>query len=155
VLLLSETGDNIGVVSIQEALRYAVDKNLDLIEVSAGSNPPVCRVMDLGKYLYKLEKKERGQRKGAKVGKLKNVRISLRISQHDAETKITQTKNFLEKGYKVRIEIFLRGRERMLIHLAREKLEKFYNDISEQVQIKKEGEIKKNPRGMEVIIAKK
>lgn len=142
-------------MSFEKALNYAQERNLDLIEVSKDSNPPVCKIADFGKYLYKLKKKERGQRKGAKLGKIKNIRISLRISEHDLETKINQAKKFLEKGYKVRIEVFLKGREKTLENLAKEKLEKVYEKINTDLQIKKEGEPKKNPRGMEIIISKK
>lgn len=144
-----------GKFSLEKALQYARERNLDLIEVSAKSNPPVCRVMEFGKYLYRLQKKEKTQRKGAKVGKLKNVRISLRISQHDLETKAEKTKKFLEKGYKVRVEVFLRGREKTFSDLAKEKLEKMFENVNAEVPLKKEGEIKKNPRGMEILIAKK
>lgn len=111
--------------------------------------------MDFGKYLYQLEKKERTKRKGVKVGRLKSVRISLRISEHDLETKIKQTNKFLSKGYKVRIEAFLRGREKAFGDLARGKMETMIKKIDEENPIKKEGNIKRNPRGMEIIIAKK
>lgn len=111
--------------------------------------------MNFGKYLYQLEKKERTKRKGAKIGRLKSIRISLRISDHDLETKIKQTKKFLLKGYKVRIEAFLKGREKALGNLAKKKIETMIKKIEEEFSIKKEGNIKKNPRGMEIIIAKK
>lgn len=144
-----------GVFSFEKALEYAKERNLDLIEVSQNSNPPVCRVMDFGKYLYRLQKKERNQRKGAKLGKIKNIRISLRISEHDLQTKINQAKKFLEKGYKVRIEVFLKGREKALENLAKDKLEKVFQNINSELPLKKEGETKKNPRGIEIIISKK
>lgn len=155
VRLISENGENLGVFSFEKALEYAKERNLDLIEVSQNSNPPVCRVMDFGKYLYRLQKKERSQRKGAKLGKIKNVRISLRISEHDLQTKINQAKKFLEKGYKVRIEVFLKGREKALENLAKDKLEEVFQNINSELPLKKEGEIKKNPRGVEIIISKK
>jgi len=145
----------LGVFSFEKALEYAKERNLDLIEVSQNSNPPVCRVMDFGKYLYRLQKKERNQRKGAKLGKIKNIRISLRISEHDLQTKINQAKKFLEKGYKVRIEVFLKGREKALENLAKDKLEKVFQNINSELPLKKEGETKKNPRGIEIIISKK
>lgn len=111
--------------------------------------------MDFGKYMYQQEKKEKKKRKGIKIGKLKNIRISLRISEHDLETKIKQAKKFLEKGYKVKIEVFLKGREKALSSLAKEKLEVAFQKISEEIHLKKESEPKRNPRGMEIIIAKK
>ncbi len=144
-----------GTLSLTDALNYARERNLDLIEVSANSNPPVCRVIEAGKYFYRLKKKERTQRKGAKMGKLKNIRISLKISEHDLETKTEKTKKFLEKGYKVRVEVFLKGREKAFSNLGKEKLEKMLEKINEKIELKKEGEIKKNPRGMEIVISKK
>jgi translation initiation factor IF-3 len=153
--VISEDGKNIGVLSPKEALQNAKERGLDLIEVSKDSNPPVCKIMDFGKYMYQEEKKERKKRKGAKVGKLKNIRISLRISDHDLETKMKQTRKFLDKGYKVRIEVFLRGREKALRNVAREKLESVFKNINSEIPLKREGDIKKNPRGMEIIIAKK
>ena len=105
--------------------------------------------------MYHQEKKERSKRKGTKIGKLKNIRISLRISDHDLGTKTNQAKKFLKKGYKVRIEVFLKGREKRLSNLAKEKLESVFENINSEIKIKKEGDTKKNPRGMEIIISKK
>ncbi|MDD5552155.1 MAG: translation initiation factor IF-3 [Candidatus Pacebacteria bacterium] len=155
IRVIGKEGENLGVLSLEESLQYAKECGLDLIEISRNSNPPVCKVMDLGKYMYQEEKKAKKKRKGAKIGKLKNIRISLRISEHDLETKINQTKKFLEKGYKARIEVFLRGREKALSNLAREKLETVFGNINTKMPLKKEGEIKRNPRGMEIIISKK
>jgi translation initiation factor IF-3 len=155
VRVISEEGKNLGVFSKEKALQYSKERNLDLIEISQNSNPPVCRVVDFGKYLYHLEKKEKTKRKGLKIGKLKNIRISLRISEHDLETKTKQTKKFLSKGYKVRIEAFLKGREKSLSNFAKEKMEKMLKKIEEEIPLKRESDIKKNPRGMEIIIAKK
>ncbi len=154
VRLISEKGENLGVVSLEKALKYAKEQNLDLIEVSKDSQPPVCKLMNFGKYLYNLQKKERHQRKGTKLGKIKNIRISLRISEHDLQTKINQAKKFLEKGYKVKIEVFLRGREKALLDIAKEKLGSVFEKINSEIPLKKEGEAKKNPRGMEIIISK-
>lgn len=155
VRVISEKDKNIGTFTLEEALQYARERNLDLIEVSVNSNPPVCRVMEFGKYLYKLQKKEKTKRKGAKTSKLKNIRISLRISDHDLETKINKIKKFLLKGYKVRIETILKGREKAFLELAKEKLEKVFSKINEEVPLKQESAIKKNPRGMEIVIFKK
>jgi translation initiation factor IF-3 len=111
--------------------------------------------MEFGKYLYQQKKKEKDQRKKQKAGKLKGVRISPRIAKHDLETKIGLANKFLLKGYKVRIEVFLRGREKALRDFAKERLENFLQKIEEEIEIKKESEIKKTPRGMEIIISKK
>jgi translation initiation factor IF-3 len=155
VRLISEEGKNLGIFSREKALQYARERGLDLIEVSGNASIPVCRVMEFGKYLYQQKKKEKDQRKKQKAGKLKNVRISPRIATHDLETKINLANKFLLKGYKVRIEIFLKGREKALRDFAKEKLENFLQKIGEEIEIKRESEIKKTPRGMEIIISKK
>jgi len=113
--------------------------------------------MDFGKYLYSQKKKQKDQKKKQKTGKLKSVRISPRISDHDIETKGEQIKKFLNKNYKVRIEVFLRGREksRTLANFAREKLEHLLEKIDKEIQIKRESDIKRSQRGMELIISKK
>jgi len=111
--------------------------------------------MDFGKYLYQQKKKTKGQRKKQKIGRLKSVRISPRIAEHDFETKASLVKKFLSKGYRVRIEMFLKGREKALSDFAKEKLEDFLKKISTEMEIKTEGEIKRIPRGMEVIISRK
>lgn len=144
-----------GIFSLEEAFCLAKEKNLDLIEISSQVVPPVCRLMDFGKYLYQLEKKQRIQRKKQKITRLKNIRLSLRISIHDLETKINQAKKFLLKNYNVRIEIFLRGREKSYLDFARKKLDDFLSKIKEEIEIKEESETKKTFRGLEIIIRKK
>lgn len=140
---------------MEEAIRHAKEKKLDLIEVSSNIAPPICRISDLGKYLYEQKKKEKQQRKKQKIGKVKEVRISLRISEHDLETKANQTKKFIEKGYRVKIEVFLRGREKALRDFARQKLEYLLKKIEEGTEVKKDSEVKKSPIGLEVILSKK
>ncbi len=111
--------------------------------------------MKIGKYLYQQEKKEKDQRKKQKAGKLKGVRISPRIAEHDLETKVDLANKFLLKGYKVKVEVFLKGREKGMRDFARERLEIFLQKIEEKTSIKRESEIKKTPRGMEIIISRK
>jgi len=89
------------------------------------------------------------------LGKIKGVRISLRISDHDLETKANLAKKFLEKGHKVKVEVRLRGREKSLSNFAKTKLDSLFQKIEKNVKIKEEGELKKSPRGLEIIIAKK
>ncbi|HOK93923.1 MAG TPA: translation initiation factor IF-3, partial [Candidatus Pacearchaeota archaeon] len=150
---MSEEGKNLGIVPKEKALQYAKERDLDLIEVSSNAPIPVCRVMKIGKYLYQQEKKEKDQRKKQKAGKLKGVRISPRIAEHDLETKVDLANKFLLKGYKVKVEVFLKGREKGMRDFARERLEIFLQKIEEKTSIKRESEIKKTPRGMEIIIS--
>lgn len=120
------------------------------MQVTEKVYPPVCRILDYGKYLYSLKKKT----KTKKEGQIKGVRLSFGISTHDLETRTNQTKNFLEKGYKVRIEMKLKGREKSLSDFARKKMEKFLEILKEKAPIKVERELKKEPRGLTMIISK-
>ena len=142
-----------GVFLLEKAIGYARERSLDLIEVSGNITPPVCRVMDVGKYLYQQKKKKKTQKEKTKAGRLKSVRISPRISKHDLETKASLAKKFLKKDYKVKIEVFLKGREKALSNFAKEKLESFLQKIEEEIEIKEEGKLKRTPRGMEIIVS--
>jgi len=130
----------------------AQEKGLDLIEISPNAKPPVCRIMDHGKYQYEKSKKDKSQKTNQKKIEIKGIRISPRIGQHDLEFKAKQAEKFLDKGYKVKIEMILRGREKWLLETAKEKMNKFIELMS--VEIIFEQEIKKQPRGLIVIIAK-
>ena len=125
----------------------------DLIKITDKVEPPVCKIMDYGKYLYRQSKKERKQ-KQAKAGELKNIRLTFNISEHDMETRVKTAEKFLEKEYKIRIEMRLRGRERALGNFAREKVNKFLEILKKSVPIKIERELKRQPRGFTMIVAK-
>ena len=137
-----------------DALRISREKNLDLIQVTEKVDPPVCKIMEFGKFLYWQGKKEKemGKNKG---GRLKGIRLTFNISQHDLETRAKQSKGFLEKGDKVRIEMILRGREKGLTDFAREKMLQFYQILDKEIPIKVERDLKREPRGFSMIIAKK
>jgi translation initiation factor IF-3 len=130
----------------------AQEKGLDLIEIVPNARPPVCRIMDYGKYQYQKSKQEREQRAKQKKVEVKGIRISLRTGQHDLETKIKQAEKFLGKGQKVRIEMILKGREKSLLNLAKEKLNQFIELIPLETKI--EQEIKRQPRGLSVVVGK-
>lgn len=129
----------------------AREKGLDLIEIAPQANPPVCRIMDYGKYHYEKSKQERQKKAHQKKIEIKGVRIGVRTGHHDLETKAKQAEKFLKKGHKVRIEIILRGREKAHLDFAREKLDEFTKLIS--LEIKVEQEAKREPRGLSMIIA--
>jgi len=111
VRLIDDTGANLGVVTIDEALGKAWEKGYDLVEVGPGENPPVCRMVDFGKLKYKERKKRASSRQGA-GGELKEIGLSMKIGDHDLDVKITRAKKFLERGYKVKFNLLLRGREK-------------------------------------------
>lgn len=150
--VIDETGKQLGVFSAEEALQMARDRNLDLIQVTEKVEPPVCRIMDYGKYLYREQKKERATR--TSQGELKGIRLGFGISQHDLGVRVKQAEKFLKRGHKVRVEMILRGREKALPDFAKEKINQFLKILGEIIQIKIEKELKRDSRGFSVIISK-
>jgi len=142
-----------GIVSIAEALKVAEEKGLDLIQVTEKVDPPVCRLGDYGKYLYQQEKKSREGKKQT-GGETKEVRLTYTMSPHDMETRAKQAEKFLTKGNRVRITLPLRGRQRALEGYAREKAKNFLVSLGEMIPIKIERDIKREPRGLSILIAK-
>lgn len=136
-----------------EALSLARERNLDLIQVTEKVEPPVCKIMDYGKYLYSLEKKERASR-AKTTGEIKGIRLSFNISIHDLEVRANQAGKFIKKGDKVRVEMVLRGREKAHGDFAREKINQFLDTLQKQIPIKIERELKREPRGFSMIVSK-
>ena len=136
-----------------KALQLAWERNLDLIQVTEKIEPPVCKIMEYGKYLYQLEKKEKEARKKT-GGEIKGIRLSFNISQHDLETRAAQSEKFLKRGDKVKIELRLRGREKALEGFAREKINKFLEMLGKLTPYKIERGLKKEPRGLTMVISR-
>ncbi len=111
VRVIGETGVQLGVFPLERALQIARERGFDLVEVAPTSVPPVCRLLDYGKYKYELTKKERKARKSQKGAVLKEIRIRPRVKEHDLETKIRVARKLLEEGDKVKVHVFFRGRE--------------------------------------------
>ncbi len=154
VRVIDETGKQLGVMILEEALRTAYERNLDLIQVTEKVDPPVCKIMDYGKYAYQEKKKEKSATKKQKTSTLKGIRLTFNIGQHDMETRARQAEKFLKAGDKVRIDIVLRGREKALGNFAREKIGKFLEVLQNFVPYKVERELKKEMRGLSMIISK-
>lgn len=150
VRLIDTTGENTGVLSLNEAIEKAKQQNLDLIQITEKTDPPICKIMDYGKYLYIKEKKEKSGTK-AKI-ELKGIRLKFNISSHDLETRAKQAEKFLKKGNKVRIEMKLRGREKALFDFSRKKINTFLEILNKNIPIKIEQDLKKQPRGLTMII---
>jgi len=115
-----------------EALKKAREKNLDLVEISPTAQPPVCRIMDYGKYLYQMEKKEREAKKHQKTITVKEVKFRINVDDHDYETKKNHVLRFLADGDKVKATIFFRGREMTRTGLGRQILERLIKDVEAQ-----------------------
>ena len=152
VRVIDESGKQLGILKLEEALQIARGRNLDLIQVTERVEPPVCKIMEYGKYLYWLQKKEK---KVKKVRKVKTVRFGFNISLRDLENKVIQAEKFLKKGNRVKIEMILRGREKGFLDLAKEKIKQFLEILEKKIPIKIEEELKKRPRGLTMIISKK
>ncbi len=153
VRLIGPDGKQLGIFDLEEALKKAREFELDLIQVTSQVEPPVCKIEDYGKYIYKEKKKQR-QQKSKKSGEIKNIRLRFNISEHDLETRVKAAEKFLKKGYKIRIEMMLRGREKAHTDFAKEKINKFLEILRKSIPIKIERELKKEARGFTIIIAK-
>ena len=111
VRVIDEEGNQLGIIPTPEALKMAKDKDLDLVEVSPNANPPVCKILDYGKYKFEQEKKLRDSKKNQKVLKLKEIRMQPKIGTGDLDTKAKHIQEFLDEGDKVKVTIRFRGRE--------------------------------------------
>ena len=109
--VIDADGEAIGIMSAAEALKIAEEKNLDLVKIAPQAKPPVCKIMDYGKYRFEQTKREKEARKNQRIIEIKEIRLSLNIDNHDFETKVNHAKRFLESGNKVKVSIRFRGRE--------------------------------------------
>jgi len=134
----------------QQAIAIAKENGLDLVEVSPKAQPPVCRIMDFGKFQYQKSRQERQNKSKQKKFEIKGIRLGVRTDDHDLNFKRNQTEKFLKKGNKVKIEIILRGREKAHQDLARTNLINFLKSIITDYKV--EQDIKRFPGGFNVII---
>ena len=125
VRVIGDDGEAIGMMSSTAALKMAYDRGLDLVLIAPQATPPVCRIMDYGKYRFDREKKEKEAKKKQQVVELKEVQLSCRIDTHDFETKVKHARKFLEAGNKVRVVMRFRGREMSHMAIGREIIDKF------------------------------
>ena len=153
VRLIDEAGNQTGVVSLSKALQTAQEKGLDLIQVSDKAIPPVCRLMEYGKFLYWQEKKAKEITKH-KTSETKIIQLTFNISPHDLETKASRSKKFLEKGDRIIVVLILRGREKALAEFAKGKISQFLEILNKEIPVKIERELKRDPRGFSMVIAK-
>jgi len=127
--LIDASGEQLGIYPTGEALRLAEERNVDLVEVAPNANPPVCRLLDYGKFLYDRTRREREARKAQKQVEIKEIRLRPKIADHDVMVKINRARRFLAEGSKVRMRVRFRGREITHQEIARALL----NRISEQM----------------------
>lgn len=130
--VIDDEGNQLGILPPFEALKLAKEKNLDLVEVSPTAQPPVCRIMDFGKFMYEQEKRERAAKKHQHVITVKEVKFRINVDEHDYQTKKNHVLRFLGEGDKVKATIFFRGREMTRQGLGREILERVIKDIGDK-----------------------
>ena len=148
--LISESGEQLGVVSIEVAIEKAKDVGLDLIEVAPGSKPPVCRILDYGKLRYEEKKRQQLSKKKQHVIKIKEIRLRPQIDDHDLSTKLNQGKKFLSEGAKLKVTLMFRGREMSRVDLGKIVMERVLEELSDVAEVEKD--IPLEGRRMSVIL---
>ncbi|MEF9865637.1 MAG: translation initiation factor IF-3 [Oscillospiraceae bacterium] len=133
VRLIDADGSQLGVVSTMDAMKLAEDKSLDLVKIAPQAIPPVCKIMDYGKYRFELQKKDKEAKKNQKVVEIKEIRLSLNIDSNDFNTKVAQAMKFLAKGDKVKTSIRFRGREMAHTELGLEVHKRFAEAIPDAI----------------------
>lgn len=127
--MIGAEGEQLGIMAIEKAMALAKEKDLDLAEVAPNANPPVCKIMDYGKYQYHQKKVDTKHRKSQKKTEVKGVRIGFKTGEHDLQTKTKQARKFLEAGNSVKVSLIFKGREAIYKDLAREKMLKFQEGL--------------------------
>lgn len=153
VRVIDTDGKQIGILPLSEALRLAENKQLDLVEVSPTAVPPVCRIMDYGKFRYQQKKKVQESRKHQTQVLVKEVKLGSRTGEHDIEVKANHIRRFLEKKQRVKVSVFFRGREITHPELGREMLGKIYEKVQDIGAM--EGQARLEGRNMSILVVPK
>ena len=153
VQLISETGEKLGIVPISKALDLAGEKKLDLVLVAPQGNPPVCKIMNYGKYKFEQAKKEKEAKKKQKVAEIKEIRITPNIEEHDFGFKAKNARKFIQDGNKLKITVKFRGREVNNSKLGEDVLNKFIENLSDIANVEKKPKLE--GRNMFIMLSKK
>lgn len=153
VRLIGENGEQLGIVSAKEALRMAEEADLDLVKIAPKAEPPVCKIIDYGKYKYEMVRKEKEAKKKQKTVELKEIRMSPNIDTNDLNTKINSAKKFLSKGDRVKVTLRFRGREMAHMQQSKSILEDFAKAVEEIAVVEKAPKVE--GRNMSLVLAKK
>ena len=141
VRLINENGEQVGVVNTRDALRQAEAAGLDLVEVSPNANPPVCKIMDYGKFKYEISKKEKETKKKQHVIVTKEIRLRPKIEEHDFEFKMRHARKFLEEGNRVKVTVMFRGRENAHREYGERVLARFTESLEDIAKIDKDARL--------------
>lgn len=151
--VIGPQGENFGVISFSEAMEKANAFGLDLIEISATSNPPIAKITDYGKFLYEANKKLKVQKQKAHTVEVKNLQVKIGTGDHDLALKAKKASEWLAEGNKIRIDLFLTGRSKYLeVNFLKERLDRILRLIT--VPFKVAEEAKKSPKGLSIVIEK-
>lgn len=137
VRLVSEDGEQLGIMSSKDAMKLAKEANLDLVKISPNAKPPVCKIIDYGKYKYEQARKDKEAKKKQKVTDVKEIRLSPNIDQNDLTTKSNQARKFLSKGDKVKVVLRFRGREMAHMGMSKQILDAFFEKVQDIAVIEK------------------
>ena len=138
VRLIGETGEQLGIVSAREALNIAEEAELDLVKISPNANPPVCKIMNYGKYVFELTKKAKEAKKNQKVTEIKEIWLSMTIDIGDLNVKAKQTQKFLQSGNKVKVSIRMRGRQMAHQEIGVDVMKRFFEMVKDFGTIEKQ-----------------
>ncbi|MBQ6820428.1 MAG: translation initiation factor IF-3 [Clostridium sp.] len=153
VRLIDSEGNQLGIIPTRDAQKIADEKELDLVMISPNANPPVCKVMDLGKYIYEQAKKEKEAKKKQKVINIKEIRCSLTIEENDIAIKAKNARKFLLDGDKVKITVRFKGREAQLGHIGKRILDNFVSKLEDVCVVEKAA--KHEGRNMTMVLGPK
>ena len=140
IRLIDEDGTQLGIMSSSEALKIAIEKELDLVKISPGANPPVCKIMDYGKYRFEQAKREKEARRHQQIVEIKEIRMSPSIGSNDFNVKLKNGQKFLKEGDRLKVTVRFRGREMAHTNLGEDLLQKFADECLEV------GSVDKNPK---------
>ena len=153
VRVIAENGDQLGVMPVKEAMKLAQEAELDLVKIAPKAQPPVCKIIDYGKYRYELARKEKEAKKKQKTVEVKEVRISPNIDTNDLNTKVNNAKKFIAKGNKVKVTLRFRGREMAHMQQSKHILDDFAEMLAEVAVVEKPAKL--DGRSMSMVLTEK
>ncbi len=153
VRLIGEDGEQLGIMSAREALKIAAEAELDLVKIAPTAKPPVCKIIDYGKYRYEQARKEKEAKKKQRTVEIKEVRLSPNIDTNDLNTKVNNAKKFIAKGNKVKVTLRFRGREMAHVQQSRHILDDFAEMLSEVAVVEKAAKLE--GRNMSMVLTEK
>ena len=155
VRLIGDDGSQMGVVPVAQALSIARERDLDLVEVAPAAKPPVCRLLNYGKFIYERAKKEKQARKGQRGVEIKEIRMRPKIGQHDIDFKLKRVREFLGDGAKVKLRVRFRGRERSYPEIGQQLLERLSAQVADVATVEQAPMIDQGARSVYMMLAPK